>query len=83
MISNIGRPEFVQAGVSSSEDEDSGDSEGEDDDETAQIEDETPIVEDLPSVRPAPSPVRDLQTVRIEHLLRVNQKFIDSLLQQF
>ena len=80
MISNIGRPEFVQAGVSSSEDEDSED---DDEDETAQIEDETPIVEDLPSVRPAPSPVRDLQTVRIEHLLRVNQKFIDSLLQQF
>ena len=81
MISNIGRPELVQAGVSSSEDEDSEDSE--DEDETAQIEDETPIVEDLPSVRPVPTPVRDLRTVRIEHLLRVNQKFIDSLLQQF
>ena len=63
MISNIGRPEFVQAGVSSSEDEDSEDSEDEDEDETAQIEDETPIVEDLPSVRPAPTPVRDPRTL--------------------
>ena len=70
MISNIGRPEFVQAGVSSSEDEDS-----EDEDETAQIEDETPIVEDLPSVRPAPTPVRDHRTVRIEHPLRTNQNY--------
>ena len=60
MISNIGRPEFVQAGVSSSEDEDSED---DDEDETAQIEDETPIVEDLPAVRPAPTPVRDLRTL--------------------
>ena len=53
MISNIGRPEFVQAGVSSSE-------EDTDDDETAEIEDEMPIVEDLP---PAPTPVRDHRTI--------------------
>ena len=53
IISNIGRPEFVQAGVSSSE-------EDTDDEETAEIEDEMPIVEDLP---PAPTPVRDHRTI--------------------
>ena len=55
IISNIGRPEFVQAGVSSSE-------EDTDDEETAEIEDEMPIVEDLP---PAPTPVRDHRTIWI------------------
>ena len=55
MISNLARPDFVQAGVSSSEEEDS-------EDETAEIEDETPIIEDLPPVKPAPTPARDHRT---------------------
>ena len=76
VISNIGRPEFVQAGVSSSEEGrvsiiikknlNFGElfethEESEDEEETAEIEDETPIVEDLPPVEPPPTPARDHQ----------------------
>ena len=58
IISNIGRPEFVQAGVSSSEDEVSDDETAELEDETI-AEDETPILENISPIQPAPTPVRD------------------------
>ena len=83
IISNIDKPEFVQAGVSSSEEGRvqiitkkmnfrelfETHEESEDEEETAEIEDETPIVEDLPPVEPPPTPARDHRTQYIISML--------------